>query len=147
MPCLKSQSKEGLKLSAVRVSAAPPAPAAEECCYKIDRGKGPLRTSLAFPDPEEELIIMEHFEVIFFLANTDPQEITSRLVSFELRVTDVFEAQCWMGSQVTSINASKLEGFRLRTNNLKYLCELLMKQKTQLTVCMSCCFSGNRRRI
>lgn len=75
MPCLKSQSKEGLKLSAVRVSAAPPAPAAEECCYKIDRGKGPLRTALAFPDPEEELVIMEHFQVIFFLQIQIPRKL------------------------------------------------------------------------
>lgn len=33
--------------------------------------------TLAFPDPEKKLVIIEHFENDCFLANTHPQEIAS----------------------------------------------------------------------
>lgn len=53
--------------------------------------------ALAFPDLEEELVIIGHSENDFFLANIDPQEIAS-LAAFFLsqNMTKVVEASCWI---------------------------------------------------
>lgn len=109
----------GAELRAVRVSAAP---ALSRCVRGPPRNpsrKGTLdnRSCLSRPRSASDYGTVE--VIFFFLANTDPQQTASLLGGFSVVVvffpqaqcvTDVVEAWCWMGSQVPSIAACKLEG-------------------------------------
>lgn len=127
MPPL-SLGASGAELRAVRVSAVP---ALSRCLRVPPRNpsrKGTLdnRSCLSRPRRARNY---GTFEVIFFsLANTDPQQTASLLGGFSVVVppptqaqcvTDVVEAWCWMGSQVPSIAACKLEGGDLEDQELE----------------------------